>query len=83
LKCERQKGKTAFFPTDEKENDRMANPKCGRCGYEYDDNVPEKPVIQMIGKDGRLYTACYDCICDIGRAKSKKEKNEIIESFKK
>jgi len=54
--------------------------KCARCGFDYDLDK-SKVVIRMIGSDGRTYSACSDCLCELGKAETEEEKRAILEEF--
>jgi hypothetical protein len=56
-------------------------PRCQRCGYCYDPKK-NKRVITFFGKRGEIYTACEDCIAELGEAETEKEKEAIIQSCK-
>lgn len=55
--------------------------KCGRCGYQYDPANPDKPLLQFVGKDERVYTACADCLTELAKIEDENEKTDFIKSF--
>lgn len=41
-------------------------PVCAGCGYEYNENEPEKSIAKVQDYNGNWYSICSDCMAYIG-----------------
>lgn len=57
--------------------------RCGRCGYEYDPKHEELGLIQFVAKDGAVYTACVNCVEELGKIENPDERDNFIETFRR